>query len=446
MVDQIVPGRARLGDAASGRDVIGRHAVAQGQQHAGTVDALRGRGFAGDVGQKRRLLDVGARRLPVVEFALRGRHGIPPLVRIPDVAVAILELRRQHARLDRLPHLLSRRPDVAEKHGLAIPARAERFMIHVDIGGTGQRVSHHQRRARQPIRLHERIDAALEITIAGEHGCGHEIAIRHGLGDGIGQRARIADAGGAAVADGLEAEGIEVLVEARSLEIVGDHSGSGREARLHPRLCGEPLRDRLPGHESRRHHHAGVAGVRATGDGCDHHGAMVDRGGMAVFLHGAGSRQVRSFEREAAFGSRRGERFGKRFLDIPKRDTVLRPLGPGETRHDAAQVEAEPLCKFRHRSGSRVEEPLLFHVPLHERHLLRRPAGEPQIGKRFGVDREEAHRGAILGGHVGDRGPVGQRHAVEAAPEKLHKLPDNTFFAKDFRDRQHEIGGSGTSR
>ena len=319
-------------------------------------------------------------------------------------------------------------------------------MLHVDVGGASQRVGDDQRRAGQPVGLHQRIDPALEITIAREHRRGHQITVRHGLGDGVGQRARVADAGGAAIADRLEAEGVEVFIEARPLQIVGHHAGSGREARLHPRLRGEPLRDRLPGNQPRGHHHARVARVGAARDGRDHHRAMVNRGVMAVFPHGAGAGERRAIEGKTPLGCRCGERFGEGLLDIPQRDAVLRPLRPREARHNAAQVEAEPFRELWHRRGSRVKEPLLLHIPLHECHLLRRPAGQPQVGQRLFIDREEAHRGAIFRGHVGDRGPVGERHAVEAAPEKLHELPDDAFFPQDFGDCEHEVGRGGAGR
>ena len=81
-----------------------------------------------------------------------------------------------------------------------------------------------------------RIDAAFEIAVAREHGRGDEIARRHGRRDRIGQRAGIADAGGAAIADEVEADLVEVLLQAGLGEIVGDHLGAGRQRGLHPRL------------------------------------------------------------------------------------------------------------------------------------------------------------------------------------------------------------------
>ena len=61
------------------------------------------------------------------------------------------------------------RPDVAQEHILAGLVLAERLRQEIDIHAAGQRVRHHQRRRRQIVRLHQRIHAAFEIAIAGEH-------------------------------------------------------------------------------------------------------------------------------------------------------------------------------------------------------------------------------------------------------------------------------------
>ncbi len=99
-----------------------------------------------------------------------------------------------------------------------------------------------------------RIDAAFEIAIAGEHGGRHQIALGDGIGDRFGERAGIADAGGAAIAHQIEAEFIEGLVEAGILQIIGHHLRTGRERGFHPGLHGEAQLDRLLGDEARTQH------------------------------------------------------------------------------------------------------------------------------------------------------------------------------------------------
>jgi hypothetical protein len=54
------------------------------------------------------------------------------------------------------------------------------------------------------------IDAALEIAVARQHRGDHQIALLDRAGDRLGQRPGIADAGGAAIADEVEAELVEI--------------------------------------------------------------------------------------------------------------------------------------------------------------------------------------------------------------------------------------------
>lgn len=57
-----------------------------------------------------------------------------------------------------------------------------------------------------------------------------------GLADLIRQRTAVADAGHASIADGLEAERVEVLGNAARLQILGDNARARTEARLDERL------------------------------------------------------------------------------------------------------------------------------------------------------------------------------------------------------------------
>ncbi len=86
---------------------------------------------------------------------------------------------------------------------------SQRFVTQVDVDGAGQRIGDNQRRAGQVVGLHQRIDASLEVAVATEHGRGHQIALRDGLRDRVRQRSAVADAGRAAVADGVETELLE---------------------------------------------------------------------------------------------------------------------------------------------------------------------------------------------------------------------------------------------
>ena len=84
-----------------------------------------------------------------------------------------------------------------------------------------------------------------------------------------GQRAGVTDAGGAAVADGVEAEGVEVWQQAGLVVVVGDDAGAGGEGGFDPGRCLEAAFDGFLGEQAGGDHNVGVGGVGAGGDGGD---------------------------------------------------------------------------------------------------------------------------------------------------------------------------------
>ena len=72
--------------------------------------------------------------------------------------------------------------------------------------------------------------------------------------------------------------------------------------------------------------------------------------------------------------------------------------------------------------------------------MLLGPAGGAEVVDRLLVDREEAHRCAVLGRHVGDRGAVSQRQLLCALTVKLDKLPDHLGLAQHLGDGQRQVG------
>src|SRR5208282_5790852 len=106
-----------------------------------------------------------------------------------------------------------------------------------------------------------------------------------------GQRATVADAGGAAVADDVEAQLVEIGQQASLLVVVGDHARARRERGLDPRRNGEAFFDGFLRKQAGGDHHRWVRRVRATGDGGNNDGAMIEvTVGVDVepFFHGGG--------------------------------------------------------------------------------------------------------------------------------------------------------------
>ena len=62
------------------------------------------------------------------------------------------------------------------------------------------------------------------------------------------------------------------------------------------------------------------------------------------------------------------------------------------------------------------------------------------------VDGKEAHRGAVLGSHVGDRRTIGDTHFIHAGAKELDKLSNHAFFTQNFDHSQNHVGCGCASR
>ena len=95
---------------------------------------------------------------------------------------------------------------------------------------------------------------AFEIAIAAEDGDGDQIVVFDSRTDGVGKRAAVADASGAAVADQIEFEFVEINVQPRGREIVGDDFRARCEAGFYPGLDLEASLDGFFGEQARAEH------------------------------------------------------------------------------------------------------------------------------------------------------------------------------------------------
>ena len=200
----------------------------------------------------------------------------PGGVALEHVGVLLLEHLPGDALADHRIDLAAGRPDVLEEDLLALLVEAERLLGEIDIHRAGDRVGDHQRRRGEIVGAHVGVDAAFEVAVAREHRRRHQIVLVDRLGDFLRQRTGIADAGGAAEADQVEAERVEILLQAGFLVVVGDHLRARRERGLDPRLDLEALGDGLAGQQAGRDHHARIGGVGAGGDRGDHHVAVAE--------------------------------------------------------------------------------------------------------------------------------------------------------------------------
>ncbi len=456
VLGEVLAGRGVGLDGAGRGDVVGGDRVAQLGQDACAGDVLDRRGLHGHALEVRGLAHVGGLRVPLEGVAGRDRERLPLGVAREDVLVGLGE----HVLADGGGHDLVDLglggPDVLEEDRVAVLVGAQGVLGDVHLHGAGQGVRDDQRRGRQVVHLDVRVDPALEVAVAGEHRGDREVVLVDRLGDLVRQRAGVADAGGAAVADQVEADLVEVGGQARLVEVVGDDLGARGEGGLDPRLAGQALLDRLLGHQRGGDHDVRVRGVGAGGDRGDGHGAVVQLVGRAVG-GGDGDRLGRGGVREGRRGVGAGEGLDARLHlvrhvvadvrlellgGVRQDDAVLRALRAGDRRDDGGQVQLELLGEVR--LGGRVQpEALLLGVRLDQRDLLLAAAGQLEVVQRLVVDREDRGGGAELGRHVADGGAVGQRGGGDALAVELDELADDAVLAQHLGDGEHQVGGGG---
>jgi hypothetical protein len=86
------------------------------------------------------------------------------------------------------------------------------------------------------------VDAAFEVAVARQHARADDVAARDGLRDLGLQRPGVADAGRAAVADGVEADRLKVVDELSLLEVIRNDARARCETGLDPGLGLQALR------------------------------------------------------------------------------------------------------------------------------------------------------------------------------------------------------------
>ena len=241
VLGEVLP-RRRVGpDRAGRRDVVGRDRVAEHDEAARALDVADRLRLARHPVEVRRQAHVGRRVVPLVQLALGRLERAPALVAGEDVGVGGGEHLALDRPADHRVDLVAARPEVAEEDVLAVGALAERLVDEVDVHPAGERVRDDERRRREVVRLHLAVDARLEVAVAREDGADDEVAVGDGGADRLGQRAGVPDARRAAVADRVEAELVEVRVEAGRAVVVGHDLRARRERGLDPR---PPLRGR----------------------------------------------------------------------------------------------------------------------------------------------------------------------------------------------------------
>ncbi len=161
---------------------------------------------------------------------------------------------------------------------------------------------------------------------------------------------------------------------------------------------------------------------------------------MAEVVGGTGDGEARFVVAVRLLVARR--EFGlERLVGLAEQHPVLRAARPGERRLDAGEVEVERVGEHRVGRGRVAPHALRAAIGLDQLDLMRVAARQLEVVERRLIDREEAARRAVFGGHVGDRRAVGERQRVEAGAVELDEAPDDALGAEHLGDGEDEVGG-----
>ena len=385
ILQEISAGGGTFLDAARGRNVVGGDRVTEDPEGAGAANLADGAGLEGEVGEEGWFLNVSAPGVPRVGRSGGGGDFVPLGVLRGEVTVELAEGFRFEAGLHDVPHFAQGWPDLLKLHGLAILGGAEGFGGEIDIDPTGDSEGHDQRWGHEEVGFDALVHARFEVAVARKDGGRHDIQLGQRVFHRTRQGTGVADAGGAAVAHDVEAEPVQIRLQAGLVEVIADDTRAWGEGGFHHGVHAQTAFDGFFGQQSRREHDAGVGRVGATGDGGDEDAAVTEVGvelgkgregqflgqvgrgvlvahlrfarfdgnlaeavGMVGVALGmvftgnthAGIKLVGVFP-EAAFGHGPGEGVDELLFQPRQLDAVLRPLRSGNAWDHGAQVEFE---------------------------------------------------------------------------------------------------------
>lgn len=277
--EEVFSGGTGFGDGSGGGDVVGGDTVPEDAEGAGVDDVPTfSGGGAGEVVEEGWELNVGGVVIPLVGVAGGDFDLDPLLIGGVEIGVELVEDFRFEGGADDFLEFLRGRPEVFEINVSTMGILTKRVIGEVDVNATCEGVGNDKRRGHEEIRTNGTVNAGFEIAVAGEDGGADKITLVNGFLDGGVEWSGVADAGGTAVADGLEPELIEFLLKVGGFKVIGDDPRTRSEGGLNVRGDSEAAFVGFFGHQTGGEHDRGVAGVGATGDGRNEDGAVPELG------------------------------------------------------------------------------------------------------------------------------------------------------------------------
>ena len=137
---------------------------------------------------------------------------------------------------------------------------------------------------------------------------------------------------------------------------------------------------------------------------------------------------------------RSGQALNEVVAHVVEVHTVLRALRPSQCGLDAGEVKLEHVGVGLLRLSAVVPQALCAAVGFDASHVFSLTAGQVHVLEGAVVHGEEATRRAVLGRHVGDGGPIGQRKRNHACAEEFDELADHAVLTQHFDDAQRHVG------
>mmetsp|Transcript_1651 Transcript_1651/g.5128 ORF Transcript_1651/g.5128 Transcript_1651/m.5128 type:complete len:247 (+) Transcript_1651:45-785(+) len=170
---EVACGWTAAGDMTCWTDVIRGDAVTQIQECIRTANLRKWFWFRTHSCEEGRFTNVSRVEIPLVESRVRRLESVPLGGTLLDVRVHLLEEGGQDDCLTQRGDVLSRGPDVTQKHLLTVLILAEWSGLKIEDNVAGQSVGDHQRRRGKVVGTHILVDTSLKVAVAGEDRGGH---------------------------------------------------------------------------------------------------------------------------------------------------------------------------------------------------------------------------------------------------------------------------------
>ena len=190
--------------------MVGRNGITELEEYPRSLDGLDGRWLWRNSLEEGWKLDVGARIFPCVQLGGVDGDGVP-LRFLRRIRVSGPEHLRVDAACDSSLNLFIGGPDVFQIDGLSVGVSADSIGIKIDIQGSCDRIGYHEGWAREVARLDLIVNSPFKVAVSRDDTTDDELAfVDSGFDIGI-QWTGVPDAGGAAIANGIEPECCQVI-------------------------------------------------------------------------------------------------------------------------------------------------------------------------------------------------------------------------------------------